>query len=1140
MTLPYACTMLVCSRCGRENPDDSRYCGGCGAELAARPAAAAEERKVVTLMFADVTGSTALGERLDAEAFKEVMGSFFEAMRAEIEAEGGTVEKFIGDAIMAAFGVPRVHEDDPARALRAALRMRSRLRELNATLEERHNVTLELRIGINTGEVLAVVDPRPGEALATGDAVNAAARLEQSARPGEVLVAERTAQAARGFHFSEPRVFEVRGKSEPLRAVELVAEQAVAEGTLSGARVPLVGRIRELALLDATYRGVVSEGRPHLVTLYGDAGVGKSRLVAELLASLEASTPRPRVVRGRCLSYGDGVTFWPLAELLKSYAEVLDTDRAEVARKRVVEAAQAALEAAGIALADELAVALAASIGLVAPDRPRRNPHEVRGETHTAWRAFFSALATAQPTIVLVEDVHWADPALLELLEDVADRTVGPMLMLCTARPELTAKRPTWGGGRRSYTGLVLEPLAAPDSERLIEQLGGEAIGTRERRAILARAEGNPFFLEEIIRTRRGPAIAIPDTVQAALAARIDLLPADEKGVLQAAAVVGRVFWPGAVAEVTAQESTRVDVLLDGLQDRDLVLGRLSSSMKGERELIFKHALVRDVAYDSLPRRDRLRIHSGVAGWIEETFADRRGEVVELVGHHRVAAHRLASTDEFRPAAFSALVEAAETALERSAFERALSLATDALQLAGSKLERARALEVLGYAAFSNLDGSLSWESLREAADIVLREAPDERARLAQICAHAVMVPSRAQGLMNVRPPADEVRPYLELGLASSDGADSEALVLLLASQAYWEFGFGIDPDPAGRERGSEAAEQARAMARRIARPDLELLAMDAHTSGLNVRGLYGLAAQIDGERLELARTVHDSFEVLDSFYTAGWTALEVGRYEYVIELADEVLARDLEIQPLGSVALTALAHVPLGNWDEGLAAQQFIRELMSDASTPPSFASGGYGAEALILVAREDPLADERLTEVEAWTSVEFPRRWPLPFAAVAYARRGEFDSARRLLDLLDDQGVYRPRELEARCALIAEEQSWAEAEEVIDAARRFAHEGQLIALPLHAARLEGHLLRSRGQLADARDSLELARAGFASLNAQWEVARTELVLAEVLIGLEQVEEAASRLEHAEATFARMRVPRELAHARKLLDSLR
>jgi class 3 adenylate cyclase/tetratricopeptide (TPR) repeat protein len=1132
--------MLVCARCGRENPDDARFCSACGAELAARPAAVAEERKVVTVLFADVTGSTALGERLDAEELKEVLGSFFEAMREEIEAEGGTVEKFIGDAIMAAFGVPRVHEDDPARALRAALRMRSRLHELNVSLEERYGVTIELRIGINTGEVLAVVEPRPGEALATGDAVNAAARLEQNARPGQVLVAERTAQAARGFHFSEPRELEVRGKSEPLRAVELLAEQAVEEGTVSGTRAPLVGRARELALLDATYRGVVEEGRPHLVTLYGDAGVGKSRLVAELLAALEASTPKPRVVRGRCLSYGDGITYWPLAELLKSYAHVLDTDPADAAREQVVEVTQAALEAAGIGAADELAVALAASIGLVAPDRPRRSPHEVRGETHAAWRAFFSALAADTPTIVLIEDVHWADPALLELLEDVADRTVGPMLLLCTARPELTERRPTWGGGRRSFTGLVLEPLATTESEQLIVQLAGDGIDDRDRHAILARAEGNPFFLEEIIRTRRGRAVAIPDTVQAALAARIDLLPPAEKGVLQAAAVVGRVFWPGAVATVIEQEPAQVDVLLDGLQDRDLVLGRLSSSMKGERELIFKHALVRDVAYDTLPRRDRLRIHTGVAGWIEETFADRRGEVVELVGHHRSAAHRLAPTGEYRPAAFAAVAEAAENALERSAFERSLSLAREALQLAETPLERARALEVLGYAAFVNIDGSLSWESLREAADILKAEAPDERERLALICAHAVMVPTRAQGLMHAQPPAEDVRPYLELGFASSDGSDSEALVLLLATEGYWEFGYGVDPDPAASEHARHAAEEAREMARRIDRPDLELMAMDAMTSGYNVRGLYGQSEPIDRERLELARRVHDAFEVVDSFYTAGWSALEVGRYEEVVALADEILARELEILPLGSIALTALAKVPLGDWDGALAAQQRVRDATSeDHPAPPSFASGGYGAEAFILEAREERgAADMRLSEVETWTAEELPRRWPLPLAAVAYARRGDFDSARRLLSWLEDeraQGVYRVRELEARAVLVVEEGAWGEAEEIVAKARRHVEESRVVALGYVADRLEAHLLRQRGDLAGARTSFERALAGFASLNAAWEVALTELALSEALLELGSRDEAAPHLDHAEATFARLRVPRELARTRAL-----
>src|SRR5919199_1255297 len=338
--------MPSCWRCGRDNPEGSRFCNSCGAALAAG-GAIVEERKIVTVMFADITGSTALGERLDAEALKEVMSAFFEAMRAEIEAEGGTVEKFIGDAVVAAFGVPRVHEDDPARALRAALRMRTRLAELNEVLRERYDVALELRIGINTGEVMAVGDPRPGEALATGDAVNAAARLEQVAEPGQVLVSERTAAAARGFRFLPPRDLELRGKTGALRALELVAEQPVAEGFLSGSRVPLVGRRRELELLTTMFHRTVEERRPHLVTLYGEAGVGKSRLVGELLAGLEAAAPTPQVVRGRCLAYGDGVTYWPLAEMLKGYAETLDTDPAEVARARVVDAAGAALAAAG-------------------------------------------------------------------------------------------------------------------------------------------------------------------------------------------------------------------------------------------------------------------------------------------------------------------------------------------------------------------------------------------------------------------------------------------------------------------------------------------------------------------------------------------------------------------------------------------------------------------------------------------------------------------------------------------------------------------------------------------------------------------------------------------------------------------------
>ena len=358
-----------------------------------------------------------------------------------------------------------------------------------------------MRIGINTGEVIAVTNARPGEALATGDAVNAAARLEQAARPGQVLVSERTAQAARGFRFAPPQLLELRGKAEPLRALELVAEQPITEGALSG-RVPLVGRRRELELLTTTYRRVVEEGRPHLVTLYGEAGVGKSRLVGELLAGLEAASPVPTAVRGRCLAYGDGITYWPFAELLKAYAHALDSDAGDVALARVTDTAEAVLAAAGVDRPRETARTLAVSIGLAPADQAPRNPQEQRAETHFAWRSFFSALAAAAPTVVIVEDVHWADSAVLELLEDVGERAAGPLLVLCTARPELTTRRPTWGGAAEASPDWSSSRSGRRTAGSSSSCCSGRAVGTGDRAAILARAEGNPFFLEEIVRAR--------------------------------------------------------------------------------------------------------------------------------------------------------------------------------------------------------------------------------------------------------------------------------------------------------------------------------------------------------------------------------------------------------------------------------------------------------------------------------------------------------------------------------------------------------------------------------------------------------------------------------------------------------------
>ena len=676
--------MPVCARCGRENPDQSSFCNGCGAAIVQLPAAASEELKVVTVLFADITGSTALGERLDPEGLKEVTGAFFAAMRVEIEAEGGTVEKFIGDAIMAAFGVPRVHEDDPARALRAALRMRARLHELNAMLTERYGVALELRMGINTGSVMAVIDPRPGEALATGDAVNAAARLEQAAEPGQVLVAERTAQAARHFHFGPAKLLEVRGKAEPLRAVELVTEQPLTEGTLSSTRAPLVGRGRELDLLTATYRRTVDEGRPHLVTLYGEAGVGKSRLVGELLAALEsaepaptrAARPLPRLRGGHQLLVAGRDPQGARAHARQRHGRARPHARARRRPRRRSTGGRRRRPGRGRRAAHREHRPGRGPAARTAARRscaPRRSSPGARSSRRWPRRA---------PAVIVVEDLQWADAALLELLEDVAAHAEGPLLLLTTARPELTTRRPTWGGGRRSFTGLGVEPLDAADSARLARLLLGDA-SDRDREAIVARAEGNPFFLEEIVRTR-GTGDELPDTVQAALAARVDLLPADEKRALQAAAVVGRVFWPGAVGEVAALESGAVAELLDRLQNRDLdpQPARVVDERAARADLQARADLRGRLREPPAPRP---RAHAPRRRGLDRARLrrppHRGGRADRLPPRGGVPPRPVGASCGPRPT--RPLAAAAEGAYARAVFERAVSLAREALELAG-------------------------------------------------------------------------------------------------------------------------------------------------------------------------------------------------------------------------------------------------------------------------------------------------------------------------------------------------------------------------------------------------------------------------------------------------------------------------
>ena len=1133
----------------------------------------------MTVLFADITGSTPLGEELDPEDLKDVLGSFAEAMRDEIEAEGGTVEKFIGDAVMAAFGVPVAHEDDSARALRASLGMRSRLERLNDELERRHGVRLALRTGVHTGEVLASTDARPETGMVTGDVVNAAARLEQSAEPGQILVSERTARSARGFRFREVGPLTVKGKEQPIPTVELVEEDAGAHPGrqlrgIPGLHAPMVGRDHELDLLRSIYGRLAASGRAQLVTVYGDPGIGKSRLTREFVAWAEEQPSPPAVLRGRCLPYGEGVTYWPFGEIVKAHTGVLDSDPPATALAKIGGLAEDVLAAAPDPA--RAAAALAFTFGLEDPrygftDLP---PRQVRLETHEAWRAFFTGVAARRPVLAVVEDIHWADDALLDVLEELADRVAGPLLFLCPARPDLAQRHPAWGGGKRNFSSVFLEPLSHDDASLLVEfLLAVEELPTTTRTAMLERAEGNPFFLEEIVRhlidegriVRTGDRwratddiaeIVIPDTVQGVLAARIDLLPAEERRALRSASVVGRVFWKGPVTKLVNGESERLDEVLDGLVDRELVVSQVGSTMAGEREFVFKHVLTRDVAYATLSRRDRAGSHAAVADWIESAAGERRREFADLLAHHYREAYEGVLADpqasperleELRRKTLGALLAASTDARSKMLLEKADAFAVGALAIAGDAHERSLALEALGLCALWAYRGDDAWRNLSSAVDERLAAGVESGESVAMLCARAVEPPTRWPASMSEIPDRKLVAPYLDVGFAHAQ-PDGEARIRLLVAKAFWPFAFGragfTDEEAAV---AIAAGEEAAALALRIGRPDLASASLDGVASVDFIRGLHGRLQPIEERRRAIVEHLSDPWEVGDALQTAADVALFVGRYAEALERADEGFERSRTGPDVWRACLAwrMVARFRLGDWDRAL---DDLRVL--DASpgttrfgTAAYFHSTARSCAAFLHELRGERAASERIESQVLDESRGTATARIVPWLARLAAHRGSAADAFRALDERQEltvQAMVRPAVLEARCDVVAELERWDLVDGTVAEAREFAGLALLEALPLYADRLEGRAALARGDVVLAGEALAQARDGFASLGARWEEAVTSLWLAESLRAGGDEQGARAAAETALAVFDDLRSVRELEHARSFLSAVR
>lgn len=932
-----------------------------------------EERRLVTVLFADVVGSTAMGESLDPEDMRRILSRFYAIASEVVDSHGGTLEKFIGDAALVIFGIPQAHDDDPRRALAAALELRDRLRA-DPWLSER----APIRMGVNTGEVVAARERAGGDFIITGDPVNVAARLQQHADAWQILCTERTARAAgEAFTFDPSVTLDLKGKREGV-----VALAVTGRGEERRHRIPLVGRESDLAQLELSARRAFGERRPFLISLIAPAGTGKTRLLEEFLDRLPEIAPGARVAVAQCLPYGQRLTYWPMRALLLALVGLEDDAAPEDIRARTRDW----LSAAGMANPERTADLLGATIG--ASDAEVND----RGQIFAAWRETLELAAAEQPLVLVVEDLHWSSDSLLDLVETILQpRHDAPVLMLALTRPELLDRRPTWGGGRRNHVSLALEPLEDDEVRRLVEHmLDGPAPEIVE--IVVERADGNPFYAGEIVRSivERATALndagavadavaTLPDTVQATVLARLDLLEPAGRRVLQVGSVFGRSFREAGVAALDPSLATQVGVAVEGLLDRDLV------RPAGPKEVAFRHILIREVAYQTLPRAERAQLHAAAGAWLESQSVGREDQLAELIAFHlREAATLLAIGGERNQAletnARIWLQRAAETALAGSANLEAARHLLSAIDLASAS----DAPELYRRLGDAYQAGNPSVEAYATALRLG-REQGRPPDFLLGTLAEMLMTICRWYAAVAHQPSVEEImRLHEEARALLPQVADERIRATYLVACAFmpfWMSNSGLQATPEQEATWEASLREGLAIAERLDDARLISAALDASVGTIQ-RTSPEEARQISRRRVAMSDRL-DLVERLDALFMVAWMSAVLGDLEESIATADQGLAIAQPGQSprfaVGQAAWQTYGLSRLGRWSEMVTAADRCMSLWIEADRM----SAGFAVHGFIAAVdaargrREDALA-QRWVDASREIMDQFPDSHP------------------------------------------------------------------------------------------------------------------------------------------------------------------